>query len=104
MIDATTIQELKRKTEAAAECLAQFAKAPTQLAPVIEFNAYATPQLVSRLIGDLEREQGWGRFAVQLANQNHERWMACLSVLTEVTSERDRLLAENRALKAQVSG
>ena len=104
MIDAKTIQELKQRTAAAVDWLAGAPLSARPLAPMIEFNAYATPQLVARLIADLEREQGWGRFAVQLANQNHDRWMACLSVLTRVTSERDRLLAENRALKAQVSG
>lgn len=64
----------------------------------------AARQAIPELIVELEREQALARFFVQVSNQNHDRWMACLSVLTKVTSERDQLLADIGILKARVNG
>ncbi|RMS54034.1 hypothetical protein ALP66_00970 [Pseudomonas amygdali pv. photiniae] len=64
----------------------------------------AARQAIPELIAWLEREQALARFFVQVSNQNHDRWMACLSVLTKVTSERDQLLADIGILKARVNG
>ncbi|WP_070096227.1 hypothetical protein [Pseudomonas sp. NBRC 111139] len=66
-----------------------------------ELYSELTPEAVLTLIEEAEKERRWSRFMVQVSNQWHDRYQACLGQLRDAFVERDKLKAENAELQAK---
>lgn len=92
----------KQKLKSLAEVARDFKDsgvAPGTFSPYeSEFHGAADPDSVLALLAEIDSEQCWSRFMVQVSNQWHDRYHVCLAQLREALVERDKLKAENEAL------